>query len=237
MCKVYYTQLYFYVLDFKSNDDLLSFRSWRHISFWQFTFTIYKPFVRLRNRKAKELLIANSIHSLSQYIATDYLGSKTYQTNAIWKIKFLPSYSFKALHWNSLTSLRIWIWYLLRCLLSSAFSKFHLLGLRYQENIKWYRQFEFRHTTISFYSHISKMRGTRLISSQWQAALLMPPALLRLASWGCSVRLGWSNYCGAQSASGSCSTHLFNLSRWVPSMKKIIFFLNSRTHSLILKFI
>ena len=138
MCKVYYTQLYFYVLDFKSNDDLLSFRSWRHISFWQFTFTIYKPFVRLRNRKAKELLIANSIHSLSQYIATDYLGSKTYQTNAIWKIKFLPSYSFKALHWNSLTSLRIWIWYLLRCLLSSAFSKFHLLGLRYQENIKWY---------------------------------------------------------------------------------------------------
>ena len=107
MCKVYYTQLYFYVLDFKSNDDLLSFRSWRHISFWQFTFSIYKPFVRLRNRKAKELLIANSIHSLSQYIATDYLGSKTYQTNAIWKIKFLPSYSFKALHWNSLTSLRI----------------------------------------------------------------------------------------------------------------------------------
>lgn len=146
-----YTQLYFY-LDFKSN-DLFGVGVTIHFGNLHLP-NIKKPYVRLRNRKAKaKFLIANSIHNVSQYIATDYLRFKvkTYQTNAISKIKFLSSYSFKALLWNSLTSLRIWIWYLLRCLLSSAFSKFHLLGLRYQENIKYRYSLNLGAlTTISF---------------------------------------------------------------------------------------
>ena len=107
MCKVYYIHnciFMFWILNPMIFSELAS----------QFILAIYiyqtlkKPYVRLRNRKAKaEFLIANSIHNVSQYISTDYLIRFKVKTNAISKIKFLSSYSFKALHWNSLTSLRI----------------------------------------------------------------------------------------------------------------------------------
>ena len=146
MCKVYYIHnciFMFWILNPMIFSELAS----------QFILAIY-IYQTLKNRTFVSEIVKLKLNFWLQYMATDYwrFKVKTYQTNAISKIKFLSSYSFKALLWNSLTSLRIWIWYLLRCLLSSAFSKFHLLGLRYQENIKYRYSLNLGAlTTISFY--------------------------------------------------------------------------------------